>query len=151
MVIACFSKRRKLYLYTDNTRAPQRGIKWQIFKWQKSVRLRGSLFAQPRLHFPPVWAPMDNRVWKSHVKLCFTAVSSRDMRLCPCVGSERMTQLTNKNASQKNLDKIAERDLMQEREQALKGQHDDRLFFTLLTVLQLLAAAGRHWRQDKSQ
>lgn len=42
------------------------------------------------------------------------------------MGSELVNWLTNKNSSQKNLDKIAEHDLMQEREQALKGQHDDR-------------------------
>lgn len=37
-----------------------------------------------------------------------------------------MNWLRNKNISQKNLDKIAEHDLMQERGEALKGQRDDR-------------------------
>lgn len=42
------------------------------------------------------------------------------------------------------------RDLMQKRE-VLKGQHDDGLYFTLLTLLQLFAGAGRQWEEGKSQ
>jgi len=71
---------------------------------------------------------MDNRFEKSHLKivLCFTAVSPQDMSLCPSAGSGLVNCLTNRNGSQKILDKIAEHDLMQERGQALKGQRDDR-------------------------
>ena len=58
------------------------------------------------------------------------------------MGSEFVNRLMNKNVSQKNLDKIAEHNLMQEGGQAPKGQRDDRCYFTLLRVLQLFAVAG---------
>lgn len=58
--------------------------------------------------------------------LYFMAESSQDMSTCPSVGSELVNWLRNKNVSQKNLDKIAEHDLMQEGGQAQKGQRGDR-------------------------
>lgn len=54
------------------------------------------------------------------------AMSSQDMSPCPSVGSELVNWLRNKNVSQKNLDKIAEHDLIQGGGQALRGQRDDR-------------------------
>lgn len=84
----CFSKRRKLYLYTANSCTPQRGKNRQIFKWQKSVWLHGSQFAQSGSYFPPVWAPeMDNSVGKSHVKICslfHCGVITGNESLCQC-------------------------------------------------------------------
>lgn len=83
--------------------------------------------------------------------LYFMAVSSQDMSPCPSVGSELVNWLRNKNVSQKYLDKIAEHDLMQERGQALKGQREDRWYFTLLGAVQLFAIAGGCWGKDKAQ
>lgn len=66
-----FSKRRKLYLYTANSCSPQRGKNRQILKWQQSLWLHGSQFAQSGSYIPPVRAAeMDNNIWKSYFKIC---------------------------------------------------------------------------------
>lgn len=106
--------------------------------------LSRSQFAQSRSYFPLVWAHRwTTGFGKPPLKICFTAMFSLDRSLCPSVGTELVNWLMNKNASQKNLDKIAKHDLMQERGQTLKGQRDDRWYFTLLRVLQLFA--GGWW------
>lgn len=66
------------------------------------------------------------------------------MSLCPSVGSELVNWLTNRNVSLKNLDKIAEHDLMQERGQALKGQQmtDDISFCLEFCSCLLLRGRG---------
>lgn len=116
----------------------------QIFKCKKSVCCQEASLHNPG-HIFHLFGHIDGQLGynKPHLKICLTAMLSRDMSLCPSVGSELLNWLTNKNASQKNLDKIAEHDLMQEWGQTLKGQCDDRWYFTLLRVLQLFA--GGWW------
>lgn len=149
-----FSKRRKLYLYTANSCSPQRGKNRQIFKWQQSLWLHGSQFAQSGSYIPPVRAAeMDNNIWKSYFKIC--SLFHRGV----VTGSESLCQRGKWSHDlaykQKHFPKESGQNhgawLNAKKREVLKGQHDDGLYFTLLTLLQLFAGAGRQWEEGKSQ
>lgn len=97
-------------------------------------------FMEVRAGFPPVWAQKRTKRFENF--LYFMAVSPQGRSPHPRVGSELVNWLRNENVSQKNLDRIAEHDWMQGGGQALEGQRGDRWYFTLLTAVQLLPAAG---------